>query len=395
MLIRSTQYKERIEKHKFQAYQAMRQSREKIGRIGQDFFGASYNVLIGHHGYPNLNVGFLSVDDKKDDYDNPKLWKARNYGIPDIIGLRGSLINSRFKTHIKSFDERLVDMGKEISMAKDPVDVEVNLKRKPFVSFHTGQEISPYGPSILLKKAAVTENPKIPLAVERLAHDEVKASEALVSLSRKGFDEHYLTRVFSMGNLGMPDNKKIVPTRWSITATDDTLGKHLISELRDRAELDHQAFYGGHMGNHYLILCFPGPWSYELFEIDLASEQFGTDYEGPLGRKGYATETVGGYYASRLAVLEKLAALKRQGSILVLRFITDEYWMSVGVWVVREATRTALASKPMVLEGQEQVLKYATLFARKQFGIDIEPILQKSKLLKHRKEQKRLGEFTS
>jgi hypothetical protein len=82
---------------------------------------------------------------------------------------------------------------------------------------------------------------------------------------------------------------------------------------------------------------------------------------------------------------------KRQNTVLALRFITDEYVLPLGVWVTREATRKALSGKPIKFASKELMMNYAKLLAKKKFNVDIEPILQKSKLLKEK--QKRISSF--
>ena len=66
--------------------------------------------------------------------------------------------------------------------------------------------------------------------------------------------------------------------------------------------------------------------------------QYSTDYEPYSGRKKYAENCAGGYYASRLAVLEKLNLLRKQGSCLCLRFITDDYAVPLGASVLKYTT---------------------------------------------------------
>ena len=124
----------------------------------QDFFGKSPNIFVGRFGYPDVNVGILSTE-QYNHHDEPLLWSKENYDIASIIDLRSSLINSNFKTSITSFKDRLLDMSREISMAKDPVDVEVNLSKKPTFSLSFGQDVTPHGPSIMLKKARINDRP--------------------------------------------------------------------------------------------------------------------------------------------------------------------------------------------------------------------------------------------
>jgi hypothetical protein len=85
--------------------------------------------------------------------------------------------------------------------------------------------------------------------------------------------------------------------------------------------------------------------------------------------------------------------MKKQGSILCLRFITGEYWAPLGVWVCREATRKSMKAKPIEFASEELMMKYAKNFVRKKFGFNLDNITRKSKLLKEMKSQKKLTLF--
>ena len=111
------------------------------------------------------------------------------------------------------------------------------------------------------------------------------------------------------------------------------------------------------------------------------------------GRKDYAENCGGGYYACRLPVLERLKGLKRQASVLVIRMITGEYAVPLGVWVCREATRKSLSSKSIEFSDKSLMLNYAKLLVKKKFGHDISKILDESILLKNLKVQKKLTSF--
>jgi DNA repair protein NreA len=357
----------------------------------KDYFGASPNVFIGRFGYPNINVGFLSNEVLSKDVDSPKTWSKNNYSIQNVIDLRSELINSRFKTNIKTFDQKLLEITREVSQAEEAVDVEVNLNKKPNFSLNFDNEVTPYGPSVELKKAKITENTKIKKSVDKVVTDtDLRATEGLSYLYKKGYDEKFLTKLLSVGNLGVNKDRKLVPTRWSITATDDTLGKNLITEIKKYNEYDYKAFFGGYQGNYYLILFFPELWSYELFETyvgDMTNHnnlnpEFGTDYESYNGRKYYANNTAGGYYAARLPILEYLKKVKRQSSVIALRFVTSDYYVGLGVWVVRQATRHALLNNPITFSSKELMLTYAKKLVKKKFGKNLDYFLNQSQLLK-------------
>ncbi|MBU2561390.1 MAG: hypothetical protein KKD17_03765 [Nanoarchaeota archaeon] len=379
---------------KFCAIASKITSQKKLNQSAkQDFFGEAPNVFIGRYGYPDINVGLLSTEEYNN-HDAPLLWSANNYQIQQIIDLRTGLINSSFQTNIKTFNDRLLELSQEVSLAAKPVDVEINLDKKPFFHLNFSQDTMPHGPKVRLKKAQITENPKIPHKVDRAVSDpHLKAADAIAGL-RKDYDEHYLTKILSVGNLGIKTERKLVPTRWSITAVDDIIGKQMIDEVKKCPESDYLAFFGGYLGNYYLVLFFPGCWSYELFETIVGERSsFSTDHEFYEGRKDYADNTAGGYYAARHAVLEKLASMKRQSGVLALRFITGEYWAPLGVWVCREATRKSMSSKPIEFGSKELMLKYAKAFAKKRFNFDIDVLLRQSRLLDFMKRQKRLADF--
>jgi len=371
----------------------------------EDFFGSSPAPFVGRFGYPHINVGILSPPEQKEDawlHDAPLHWSKSGFNIPQIVDLRSSLINSRFKAYVKERSDRLLGITQEVGMASKPVDIEVNLKKKPVFRLNTDAYMAPTGPNADLKKIEITSNPKIHTKVERIVSDtDLKANDGLFYLYNKGFDENFLSKLLSVGTLGFKDRRRLVPTRWSITATDDTLCRNMLPEIRQYPESDYLAFFGSYLGNYYLILFFSEFWAYELFESYLPMAgwnptdklEYSTDAEGFYGRKDYAENCVGGYYTVRLALAEKMKKLKRQASVLVLRFITGEYAVPLGVWVTREAARKTLSNRPIRFSDKKLMLTYARNLIKKKFGVDIDFILKESVLLKDLGKQKRLSAF--
>ena len=373
----------------------------------KDFQGSAPAPFIGRFGYPKINIGLLSPQIQGDTshYDAPKLWSQQNLPIGNIASLRYGLVNSRTQWNVEDAfkPSRFKDICQEVGMASKPVELEVNLKEKPQLQLKQEKEIMPFGPQAEMQKAQITANVKVDSRVEKAVRDtDLKAAEAILSLYKKGFEENILTKLISVGNLGLGKNRKLVPTRWSITAVDDTLGKKIILEVKDFQIGEYHAYFGGGWGNYYLLLFFPQVWSYELFEtyIDYkvnpwskAGHFYSTDYEGYEGRKEYAEETAGGYYACRIGILEKMKEVKRQHSCLALRFISSEYNVPLGVWVCREATRKSLQEQPLSFGSQELMLQYATELIKRKFGFEIDVLLNESKLLKEKKEQRKLDQF--
>ena len=370
----------------------------------KDFFSNSPpSIFVGRRNYPLVNVGILAPAEEKKDielYDAPHLWANSNFSIKDVIQFRSSLINSRFKQDIHKFDNKFLELSQELTMAAKPVDVEISLKKKPKKDFNFNQVTMPMGPGASLKRIDLTSNPKPKLSVEKVFSDtDLKAVDALSYLYKKEIDVNTLSKLLSVGVMGV--KRKLVPTRWSITGVDDSLGKLLIKDVKDFQELgEYSLYFGNYFGNYYLVMFFPGVWGYELFESYMPKTLYNpnheletvSDHEFYSGRKTYASETVGGYYAARLSILEKLKSLKRQASVLVLRFVTDEYTCPLGVWVCRESVKKSL-NNLFKCDSREEMLKKGKELIIDKFSYDIDNLLKKSKLLSYIKTQSKLFRF--
>ncbi|MEM4247021.1 MAG: hypothetical protein QXR48_04075 [Candidatus Woesearchaeota archaeon] len=364
-----------------------------------EFFGSAPSPFVGRFGYPDVHVGILTPPEEKESawlHDAPNYWSLSDYNIPQIVDLRSALVNSRFRANVKARQHQWLELVQEVGMASRPVEVELSLKDVPKFRLQADAFAPPMGPNAELVRAKVTGNPRIPTKIDKVVSDtDLKAEAAITGLYDRGVGENALSKLLSTGVIGVKEQRKLVPTRWSITATDDVLGKHLIAQLKDFGFADYSVFYGNYLGNYYIVCFFPDFWSYELFEVYLPGDksQFATDYEPFLGRTEYAFDTTGGYYTPRLAVAEKLKEMKRQASVLVLRFITEEYTLPLGVWVTREASRRAVSKKPILFSSKDLLLNYVRLLVKKKFNYDADFLLSRSKLLKNLGRQQRLSSF--
>ena len=365
------------------------------------------SVFIGSKlKYPLVNVGILSPLEKEDNawiYDDAKYWAGNDFQISDVLKLRSNLLNSRFQSNVYSprISNNFIQLAQEIATASQPVDLEIELNSRMNLGKKIDKVLIPHGMSANLKKAKITGNVKVPRQVDKMMNDEIKASEGIGNLYKFGFNEYTLSKILSVGVLGLKKNKKFVPTRWSITATDDTIGKILLKKIRNYPVIeDCELFFGEFLGNQYLIMLFPNVWSYELFELYLPNSSWNpskelkasTDYEDYHGRKEYAFATAGGYYASRLPILEYLNSIKKQAAVLAIRIETPSYWTALGVWVVRESVRKAL-NKKMKFTEEKEMMESARKIGNIKYKFDIFNITKRSILLKEKKEQKSLKDF--
>jgi len=384
---------------------------EKVNQLNkQDFFGSSPpTIFVGSKlKYPAVNVGILSPPEETADawvYDAQTYWPGTDFTIRDIVALRSSLINSRFETRVNSVrtSDKFTSLAQEIGIGKNPVDVEIQLAKKPIMKTNFDNIRLPMGPAVSLKYAKVVDNVKVDRKVEKIISDtDFKAVEGMQWLHGKGIDEHTISQLLTLGVLGVKKSRKLVPTRWGITATDDSLGKQFISEIKQYQSIDEYRLYqGNYFGNYYYILMFPRVWSYELFEGYLPKSawnqeaviKWATDDEDYYGRTSYAENCVGGYYAARLPILQHLKNVKRQASILVIRFETPEYYAALGVWVVRSSARKAMDNLPLNFESREALLSYVQKIVYQKFKYNIDMIFKQSKLLEKIKTQRTLLDF--
>jgi len=379
-----------------------------IGKITHLDSNSPPSVFIGSKlEYPQVNVGILSPLERDEDawvYDDAKYWANNDFGIHDVVKLRDSLLNSRFRAKVKDsrLNNKFLEIAKEIALASKPVDVEIELKNKVNVGREKDKVVTPMGMNASLKSARVTSNVKIDRRIDKVANDELKASKGIEFLYKHDFSEYTLAKILSVGVLGMKKDKKLVPTRWSITATDDSIGKYLLKKIKDYRWIDdYELYFGSYLGNCYIILLFPNVWSYELFELYFPGSSWNptqelkasTDFEGFGGRKEYASNTAGGYYAARLPILEMLNQRKRQASVLAIRLETQSYWAALGVWVVRESVRKAFLRSPLKFDSLDEMIDSSRKVGMIKYGFDDNDLLKKSKLLEEVRTQKSLKEW--
>lgn len=380
-----------------------------IGRVSDLDTSSPPSVFIGSKlKYPLVNVGILSPLQRDEEawiYDDAEFWAKNNFGIRDVISLRESLLNSRFQSKVsdvRAGNKKFVGMAQEISMASKPVDLEIELKKKIGPGFKRDRILAPQGMNAPLKKARVTGNVKVNPKLDKVMNDDLKATEAIDFLYKNRFSSYVLSKILSVGVLGLKKDRKLVPTRWSITATDDTIGKRILERIREyRWTEDYELFFGEFLGNCYIIMLFPNVFSYELFELYLPGSSWNpgkeikasTDMESFSGRTSYASNTAGGYYAARLPILEYLDREKKQASVLAIRIELPTYWAALGVWVVRESVKKAMVNKKFSFDNIKEMLESARKISMIKFGYDPSKILKKSKVLENIKTQTTLGKW--
>jgi len=351
------------------------------------------SIFVGRANYPTVSTGILSPvgeEERAEDFATSGRWYQQGLDIDDVLQYRTGLLNSQRSANVNVNDvwDGFVGVGREVAIADRPVDVEIGLTERPDMDVSLDALRSPTGPRARAESAALTENPHVPRPVKKtLEDDDWRADGAMAYLYRRGFDVYEINRILSAGALGQTPQRKLVPTRWSITAVDDTVGQYLRGRIRNNPSVDQvEVWMNEYVGNRYWVILAPGQWEYELVEMKAPGSVWNPEptgnvymaaaHEGYEGRTGYVDETAGAYYASRLGVLEHLVERGRQAKAIVLREVSDDYWAPVGVWQVRESVRNAFDGQP----GEAETFHGAVARVAEELPVSLVQLRRKSHL---------------
>lgn len=437
-----------------------------------EIFGASPpGFFVGHEGYPDVRLGPLvplEADFTSDAHllDAPEEWYGTS--LPRIVQYRSALVRTSFRApvHARRYTalplarvkakmnpatRRLLETSQELAMAARPVDTETHLDRvRSTVQFDT--HALPMGPSGTADRIRIVENTKVHPVVDKVVADvDLRAADAVFDYlyADARLDFTPIQRVFSAGLLGQARARKLVPTRWTVTAVDDIVGKRLVADLKQFPEIgEYQLFEATYLDNRFAVLLIPGPWAFEMMEVwaanslwnqpvpgvtDLprtaprsprqttpapgpelgpasfftpasrsvpapasrparpARPQIVQDAEFHEGRTRYAGNVTGAYYAARVMVAAHLHHLRRQARAVVFREVSDGYLMPLGVWVIRESVREALA--PARAPRAFDTLDAAFLQAVAPLQVPARAWFKASELLPYLKTQKTLDAY--
>ena len=357
------------------------------------------SVFVGRYGYPKVRIGPMIPPLHGDTtiLDRSEMWIGKS--IEEIANYRLSLVRGLFSINVHDTNGRYLENMRELAMSDRPAESEATFEKKPFADIELEKEVrfnseaAPFGPAAPLKTfkaSSLSADPRI----EAAHYDtDLRASDAIMELYRRGVETSSIHRVLSVGMLGLKKNRKLVPTRWSISATDDTISSRLAKKNEANPSIDlFEIMQYSHLANYYSIILIPDDvWSFEMIEswfTGTGQIATGADYEDARGLDHYPT-IAGAYFAARLAVAEHLARRGRKAAAIVLREIHPEYVMPLGVWQIREGVREALKKPSQQFENLEQ----AILFASAGMSLSGQEIARKSKLWHSLKNHARITDF--
>lgn len=402
----------------------------EMGKSQRDveLFGASPpGFFVGYEGYPQVRVGpLVPVSDEFQEnphlLDAPEVW----FGTPleQIVRYRSTLARTNFQIKVfqpgRKFDDlnldlrRLLETSQELAMASRPVDTETHLKSMR-VGVQFDDHAIPMGPSGLTDKITIAENTPVHPTVDKVVDDvDLRAGEAIFSYlyDDARLEISQIQRIFSAGLLGEKRARKLVPTRWAITAVDDIVGKGLISQIKKYPQInEYEVYRGEYLDNKFTILLVPGPWSFEMMEVwaansvwnqvipgvqdesDLQENTFSIvrDHEFERGRTTYASHVTGAYYAARTMVAEYLERKRRQARAIVFREVTEGYLLPLGVWVIRETVKDVFERQKFIIKTDN--LTTALEEGLKDHRVPLKDWYHASKLLPFLNRQKTLDAY--
>jgi len=339
---------------------------ESLSKHGNLFSSDSVNgtsppsVFVGSYDYPKVFVGPMVPPIHGDTslLDSPEQWKGKS--LEDIVNFRLNLVRGIQKISIDQTEGRYIENLQEVAMSSKPIDTDLIFQKATSPKISLDGESAPFGPIGEIKSAKFSGTSSV-TSIEKTYYDkDLKAQDAVLNLYNSGIEISKIQKCFSIGMLGQ--KRKLVPTKWSITATDDIICKSLTDDILDSNLIDsHRVFSYEHLGNIFTIVLFPHRWVYEMIEAWYSNDVlgFGSDYEDARGID-HPPAIAGAYFAAKLGVLEYLKDKKIQAGVVILREIRPEYAIPVGVWQVREGVREAMNQPPIIADSFEDALSLAS-----------------------------------
>ena len=339
---------------------------ESLSKYGHLFSSDSLSgtsppsVFVGSYGYPKVSVGPMVPPIHGDTslLDSPEKWKGKS--LEEIVNFRLNLIRGVKKISNEETDGRYIESLQEVTMSSKPIDSDLLFQKPTSPKVSLDGESAPFGPVGEIKSAKFSGTSSVK-SIEKIFYDkDLKAQDAVMTLYNSGIEISKIQKCFSIGMMGQ--KRKLVPTKWSITATDDIISKSLTGEVLDYGLIDsYKIFSYEHLGNSFSVVLFPHRWIYEMIEAWYSNGilGFGSDHEDARGIH-HPPAIAGAYFAAKLGVLEYLSEKKIQAGVIILREIRPEYAIPVGVWQVREGIREAMKQKPILSDNFDNALHLAS-----------------------------------
>jgi len=338
------------------------------------------SVFVGRIGYPRVNIypATPPVHGDTSNLEDPRAWL--NMGLEDFLSSRLLLIRGSMRVRIEDArnPSRILHDIQVMALSSNSVDSELMLERPVSGRYVLDEHSPPFGPSSPLQKLRINSLPPPPRIIDKVHSDtDLSATEAIWTLYKHGIDVHHISKLLSVGTLGIGKRRRLVPTRWSITAVDKQVSDKMLSEVRDYPLIsEYRVYVRSIKDNTFIGILTPHTWLYEWAEAWWPGSTWNLwsgdtvlelDYEGYWGRDDYPS--IGGcYYAARIAALEALRSMHRQAAVILWREIYPGFNLPIGVWWVRENIRAMFNGSYEKFYDLRDALSYTAKFLRLPIG---------------------------
>lgn len=371
--------------------QAMSLSRIRDGRHVEGSTPPS--ALVGERGYPSVRLHFMlppSVwGDEASRYEDPPGWAERRTPLDVILKLRSGLVAATLRVNARRPHEVLYSSELGLAtLSQAPVDSEASLARPPSPRLTFNGYTKPMGPTAPAERIRVVGNPKLHRRLDKLLWDDVKAEDSVRELADSGVDIYTIQRALSLGFLGRLRSRRLVPTRWAITAVDEILSRYWREKLRNAPWINKvEVYQASYLGNIFTVILIPGAGRLEWIEAwhpkglwtgTARSIIYWRVEESPLGDRN---DDDGGFSAAKEEVLRFLAARGRRADAVIIREILPSYYAPVGNWHIRETIRIALSRDPVLIDPEKGEIEEAV---ERVHSAPARELIGRARLLKRR-----------
>jgi hypothetical protein len=295
-------------------------------------------------------------------------------------------------------------------MSSKPAESELNFHKIP--TFHQSllsnqnndlnKEFTPFGPQAEIKSFKLSSNTSTNKKIDNLYSDNnIRANDAVIDLYNNGIEISQINKVLSLGMLGRKNKRRLVPTRWSISAIDDIISSYLVKKIDLYQSIDQfEVIKYNHFSNYYSIIFIPSDvWSFEMIEAWYDQNNVNkffleSDYENSITGLDHYPRIAGAYFAAKLGILEYLtSSKKRKCSVLIFREIRPEYLVPLGVWQIREGIREGLRSKQVNTANSFSDFQKALLYASQTMIVPLLDWLKHSEMYKNYGKKTLISDF--
>ncbi len=336
--------------------------------LRRSVYGASPpSGVVGEQGYPKVstmvNLPPEIEGEQARNYEDPPGWWSRGLTLDDIVRIRSSMVSVTDKVNITDVDKLLEKELSLVQVASRPVDLEVNVEKILDRSLIFDLRLLPL--SVRVRGSLkVSSNPSIEKPLEKVIYDtDLKARDAVIYLYKSGIDVYTIQRAFSFGLLGTRRFRKLVPTRWAITAVDRILSQYLRQMVKKQKVINKFYIYQfTYLNNRFTVVLMPDTLRISWIEFWYSRAGFcdrpvlSVVIEEDL--RGDVETMDGGFEAARMGILEAFVRKGLQARVLIVREILPEYYIGIGNWHIREDLRHILDMKPvLVTESPDELVK--------------------------------------